>query len=412
MAARSERPSPDELRPAASFADLSTTDLHIDAYYPGGTNGHAGDDPVAKLIPGVGNQGGFRCKGSPSDGTVRLAVLYTTGDQQDWPDSLDPQTGLFTYYGDNRTPGHELHDTSRKGNLLLRDVFATSYDDQSQRSTIPPFLLFEKANPVGRGVRFRGLLAPGGPSLTSDDELQAIWRTSGGQRFQNYRARFTVLDQAVIPRTWIQHVLSGADPLTGGCPPPWAAWVRARAYSPLAAPATTTIRSHAEQLPEDALGTKILATIREHFRNREHDFEACAVALWRLMAPATGQCDLTRPSRDGGRDAIGKYHLGPPTDRIAIDFALEAKCYAPTNPVGVRQGSRLISRLRHRHFGVLVTTSYFNTQLQQEIRDDQHPIVLICGRDIVQLLRQHGYTTVAAIQSWLDQQFPPSSQTN
>ncbi|MCP1762460.1 O-acetyl-ADP-ribose deacetylase (regulator of RNase III) [Bradyrhizobium japonicum] len=36
---------------------------------------------------------------------------------------------------------------------------------------------------------------------------------------------------------------------------------------------------------------------------------------------------------------------------------LEAKCYGSGNSVGVREMSRLISRLRHRQFGVLVTTS-------------------------------------------------------
>jgi hypothetical protein len=56
---------------------------------------------------------------------------------------------------------------------------------------------------------------------------------------------------------------------------------------------------------------------------------------------------VTRPSVDGGRDAIGTYRVGPLADRIALDFALEAKCYAPENGVGVKELSRLISRLRH-----------------------------------------------------------------
>jgi AspBHI-like restriction endonuclease len=198
--------------PAARFEDLPTVDLLVDALYPGGSRGNVGDDPVVKLVPGVGNQGGFRYSGSPKRGDVRVVVLYTTGDQPDWPDTLDPQTGTFTYYGDNRSPGHELHDTSRSGNLLLRNVFAASHETPEGRVTVPPFLLFEKAGPSGRAVRFRGLLAPGGPALTSGDELQAVWRTTRGQRFQNYRARFTVLDQAVVPRSWLHHLFIGGDP--------------------------------------------------------------------------------------------------------------------------------------------------------------------------------------------------------
>ncbi|MEU1509195.1 restriction endonuclease [Kitasatospora sp. NPDC005748] len=405
-------PSSQTDQPAAAFDELTDVDLHLDAFYPGGTKGNISDDPINKLVPKVGNQGGFRLAGSPWNQDVRLAVLYTTGREPDWPDALDPQTGTFTYYGDNRKPGHELHGTNPGGNLLLRDVFAASHAGPEERRRIPPFLLFEKAGATGRGVRFRGLLAPGGPALTSDDELAAIWRTTGGERFQNYRARFTVLDQAAITRKWIQHLIKGGDPLEGDCPDAWRTWVETRSYLPLTAPATTVIRSQAEQLPSDPSSQEILATIREHFRGREHDFEPCAVELWRLLAPATGQVEVTRRSRDGGRDAVGQYYLGPPTDRIAIDFALEAKCKSPDQAVGVKEGSRLISRLRHRNFGVLVTTSYFNQQMQKEIRDDEHPVVLICGRDIVDLLRQHGYTSRTAVEEWLAKRYPaPASGT-
>ncbi|MFD8673780.1 restriction endonuclease [Streptomyces seoulensis] len=392
--------------PHVAFTKLDSADLVIDALYAGGTSGNTGDDPISKLIKGVGNQGGFRYSGSPAKGTVKLAVLYTSGSDVDWPDYLDVETGTFTYYGDNKKPGQGLHDTPRAGNILLRDVFAASHGSADDRAKVPPFFLFEKAGSSGRAVRFRGLLAPGGPSLTSDDELAAIWRATAGLRFQNYRSHFTVLDHNRIPRSWVQHLLSDGSPLGAGCPEVWRAWVAGRVYRPLLAPVTTVIRSKADQLPDDATGTAILHEIREHFRGREHDFEACAVAIWRLIARNTGPVDLTRPSRDGGRDAVGTYGLGPASSRIAIDFALEAKCYGASNSVGVREVSRLISRIRHRNFGVLVTTSYFHKQVQDEVHEDGHPIALIGGRDIVDALRHNGRTTVEAVRQWLEQSFP------
>ncbi|MFF3859204.1 restriction endonuclease [Streptomyces sp. NPDC002209] len=392
--------------PHVAFSDLETADLQVDALYAGGTNGNSGDDPMSKLIKGIGNQGGFRYAGSPTNGTVKLAVLYTSGGEVDWPDYLDVQTGTFTYYGDNRKPGQRLHETPRSGNVLLRDAFAASHEAPAIRAKVPPFLLFEKAAKSGRSVLFRGLLAPGGPTMTSDDELAAIWRATAGKRFQNYRAHFTVLDVDRIPRSWIQHLLAGGNPLGGECPEVWRTWVESRVYRPLLAPSTTTIRSKADQLPQDTAGRAMLEAIREYFRGHEHDFEACAVAVWRLIAPSTGAVDVTRPSRDGGRDAVGTYVLGPVANRIAIDFALEAKCYAADNSVGVREVSRLISRIRHRNFGVLVTTSFFNKQVQDEVHEDGHPIALVCGRDIVDALRQQGRTTVDAVQQWLKQSFP------
>jgi hypothetical protein len=242
--------------------------------------------------------------------------------------------------------------------------------------------------------------------MTSDDELASIWRSTAGQRFQNYRARFTVLNQSCISRGWLQHVLTGGDPLESECPEAWRAWVQGRVYKALLAPSTTVIRAKADQLPSDSVGLAMLAEIRSYFDGREHDFEGCAVAIWRLMAPRTGAVDVTRPSRDGGRDAVGTYTLGPTANPISIDFALEAKCYSPSHSVGVRETSRLISRIRHRNFGVLVTTSFFHKQVQEEVHEDGHPIALVCGQDIVDALRQHGRTTVASVRQWLLQGFP------
>ncbi|MEU8227670.1 restriction endonuclease [Kribbella sp. NPDC048915] len=386
--------------PIFPFGMLPSADLIVDAVYAGGSAGSAADDALARLLP-VGNQGGFRPKGSVRKGMVRLVALYTSGSEVDWPDTLDPRTGIFTYFGDNRQPGRELHQTQRDGNLLLRDVFALGHGTAADRRRVPPFLLFHKAMP-GRSVAFNGLLAPGAASLTSDDDLVAVWRSTGGHRFQNYRARFTVLDAGHIPRAWIDDVLNDRAYESEHCPIAWKAWVDGRAYMPLEAPATTTIRSKAQQLPSDEAGRAILAEIRDYFRRREHDFELVAVELWRLIAPATGRCDVTQPSRDGGRDAVGKYMIGPKSDPIGLDFALEAKCYSADNSVGVRDVARLISRIRHREFGVFVTTSHFAPQAYTEVRADGHPIAMICGQDIVDALKAHGYSDVAAVRAWLE----------
>ena len=71
--------------------------------------------------------------------------------------------------------------------------------------------------------------------------------------------------------------------------------------------------------------------------------------------------------------------------------------------------SRLLARLRPRNFGVFVTTSFFGTQAYEEIRSDQHPIALICGRDIVDVLRAKGYGDVAAVKAWLESRFPEAN---
>ena len=97
------------------YAELADADLVVDRVYKGGSFGNARDDPLARLLPGVGNQGGFRALGRHSQDAVRLVVLYTSGAEPDWPDALDPYPGAFTYFGDNRSPGRTLHETPGKG---------------------------------------------------------------------------------------------------------------------------------------------------------------------------------------------------------------------------------------------------------------------------------------------------------
>lgn len=384
-----------------AFTDLADADLILEAVYEGGRIGNSGDDPLGRLLR-VGNQGGFRPMGSAKQRKVRLVVLYTSGAEPDWPDELDVQTGRFTYYGDNRSPGRELHSTPRNGNLLLRDTFAAASGGPEDRAAVPPFLLFEKAG-RGRDVRFRGLLAPGAEGLSSDDELVAVWRSTRGHRFQNYRAVFTVLNVPVVSRAWIRELESGVK-LGPSTPQAWREWVEGRRYDTLTAPATSQNRSKTEQIPDPA-GQALIAEITSFFKDRWHGFEECAVELWRMQAPATGQCELTPPSRDGGRDATGTYLLGPAADPVPVEFALEAKCYAPHTSVGVRDVSRLISRLRNRQFGVFITTSYFNDQAYREVREDRHPVVLMCGKDIADLLRARGYSTPEQVRKWLEASF-------
>ena len=81
---------------------------------------------------------------------------------------------------------------------------------------------------------------------------------------------------------------------------------------------------------------------------------------------------------------------------------MEAKCYAPTSPVGVRELSRLISRLRHRQFGIMVTTSFVHDQAYREIKEDAHPIIVVSGVDIVWLLRTHGLGTLRTVRRGSD----------
>lgn len=394
------------------FESCAAADLVVDAVYEGEAGGKGiSGEALGRLLPGVGNQGGFRASGAGDQ--KRLVALFSSGEDADWPDTLDLSTGLFTYYGDNKRPGHELHETPRGGNRLLRNAFASLHASPPERSRIPPFFVFVKYPTAtsARSFQFKGLAVPGFPGASQTSDLVAVWKTTDGQRFQNYRATFTILDVPSITRAWIQDVDVGT-PLTQNAPGTWLEWVQTGRYRALTADSTTVIRSAEAQMPRSADGQAILDVVWRHFTETPIAFEFFAARIFQMHDSKVVIDEITRGSVDGGRDAIGRYVLGLRSDPVHVEFSLEAKCYRPSlngesaNTVGVREVSRLISRLRHRQFGVLVTTSVVARQAYEEVREDRHPIVFISGGDIAAILMANGFNSASAVAAWLLREFP------
>ncbi len=380
------------------FEHAASCDLVVDALYRGGTAGNTGDDPINRML-GVGNMGGFRFVGKVDPFAVPLCVLYSDLADPDWPDELDYSTGTFTYYGDNKKPGHLLHPGARHGNAILRESFDRLHTRQYRN--IPLFFVFTKSG-HGRDVVFRGLAVPGAASMSQTDDLVAIWKSRGHQRFQNYRAYFTILDIPAIPRQWLEDIALG-NATSSNAPANWRQWVDHGRYIPLQAAPSKKERSRSQQLPADSEGIAVLDALIQHCKEhaaREFAFEPIAAEIVKFMDGNVGEVNLTKPWRDGGRDAIGTYLIGLPGTRVEVEFAMEAKCYSPTNAVGVKATSRLISRLRHRQFGVLVTTSYLHKQAYMELIDDGHPVIILAGADIVSILKGRGISSPVTAKAW------------
>ncbi|WP_223620596.1 hypothetical protein [Lysobacter sp. ESA13C] len=234
------------------FNQLPLADLTVDAVYESDLGGRLSGEPISKLLPGSGNMGGFRVAGRGSSRS--WVVLFTTGEDPDWPDTLDLSTGKFDYYGDNREPGHELHETRAGGNKVLRHAFANLHADDGARSAIAPFFVFKKypTSTGARSVQFKGLAVPGYPALSATEDLTAVWKSSAGQRFQNYRATFTILNVPVVKRAWIAD-LAGGEPSSENAPGAWLAWKHSGKYLPLAAAPNTIIRTTEQQVPDALL---------------------------------------------------------------------------------------------------------------------------------------------------------------
>lgn len=378
--------------------NLNKANLTVDESYGGSRNGNYSDDPLPQLLA-VDNGAGFRVRGKkPEVKTITLLALKSSLEDINWPDSIDRENGLFVYYGDRRKPG-ELHDTPRQGNLILRNLFDEAHSQQTS-DLFPPIFLFGNTGTY-RDVRFLGLAVPGAASMSADDDLVAVWRTTADKiRFQNYKSTFTILDVAVITRHWITDIQNGNAVASPHAPKVWVDWVKGRKYAPLLSTPTNIFRTKQQQLPDTDELLAYITLVHGFYKSNPYAFERCAMEVARLFMPNIHRWEMTKPWRDGGRDALGTYRIGQGAGAMDVEFALEAKCYGLKNGVGVKELARLISRLRHRQFGILVTTSYLDLQAYQELVADTHPVVVISAQDIATKLKS-SIGNLEKVEHWL-----------
>jgi len=237
--------------PVISFKDLPDAELIIDGTYEGGKKGNSGDDPLSKLM-GCENQGGFRPVGARNGMNTKFCILYSDLSKKDWPDYIENQTGKFIYYGDNRVPGRDLHDTPKKGNLILKYSFNLLHN--GNRKNIPPFFVFSKGT-KGRDVVFKGLAVPGASEVNESEELMVISTPKNEEILQNYKAIFTILDVPTISREWIKD-LHNNNPFSENAPTLWLEWVHTGKYKALIKEENTQFRK-SDSFPQIAYDSKI-----------------------------------------------------------------------------------------------------------------------------------------------------------
>ena len=233
----------------------------------------------------------------------------------------------------------------------------------------------------------------------------------GERRFQNYEAYFTILDTGkdAIPKQWLHSLRHCHDNSLEDAPAVWREFVKhgRDGIKPLQAPKTKVIPSREEQTACDSEeGRQCIIALHDYFQREKfyYGFEACAASIVAMMDSNFVDFQLTRPWRDGGRDALGFYKISNGFNvnpALRIDCAIEAKCYEITQGVGVHDMSRLISRIRHRQFGVMVTTGYVHQQAYEEVVNDGHPILIVTARDIARILLNHSINT-SNLREWIE----------
>ena len=210
----------------------------------------------------------------------------------------------------------------------------------------------------------------------------------------------------VISREWLNFLINDHENNLQYAPQVWKNFIKKgkNGIKALEAPVIRQVPNKNQQLFTDNDGEKCINIIRDYYKDNSYGFEACAVKLISMMDSNFTDVILTRPWRDGGRDAYGKYKISTPGNYnldLSIEFSLEAKCFSSDSAVGVKHMSRLISRIKYRQFGILVTTSYVNKQAYNEVIEDGHPILIITASDIAAILKSNSITS-KNIKNWLN----------
>ncbi len=177
--------------------------------------------------------------------------------------------------------------------------------------------------------------------------------------------------------------------------------------SPSLAQATQTpeeLLENTYQHLRNTLASEILETLKA---SKPDFFERLVVRLLVAMGYGGSLQDAGRAvgkTGDGGIDGIIKE------DKLGLDNVyLQAKKWNDT-PVGVKELRALVGSLSANRAtkGVLITTSYFTKEAEEEVKKFREKIVLINGRQLAQLMIDHDVGVAVQKTYWikkLDQDF-------
>lgn len=190
------------------FEDLEFADFISGSVYESRGGGFA-NEPLHQLFKlegykAVGTQSGIRRSKVEVKGidTEAYIVIVNTHEVEEWKNEYNQMTRILKYYGDNRTPGKEIHDTKQKGNLTFKKVFDLAYGGEASRSKLPPIFYFERYGPRS-DMKFIGLAVPYVSGKTREEALNVNTYSTEGGTFENYEASFSIIDALHIKREWL-----------------------------------------------------------------------------------------------------------------------------------------------------------------------------------------------------------------
>ncbi len=335
--------------------------------------------------------------------TIRSSPWKAGHESNPWHDEFDLDHGHVRYFGDHKVDTLGVPGEAGGNRALLEAWSLHSGGSREERLQAPPLLLFRsftvnvngKSTPKGH-VEFCGVAV----MERLDHVIQRDGKT--GRSFPNLALDLAVLAGDEGDRfdlRWVDDrrnaALTASETLRYA-PESWIRWVKeGRTAIPQVRRRVlaSRVKSAEEQRPDDnSPEAKALERIYRFFDGRKHAFELLAARVaGEVLSESGGRYRagwLTRSGGDGGVDFIGRLDVGSTSANTPLVVLGQAKCVKPSTSISADQVARVVARLRRGWVGVFVTTGVFSTKAQEEVVDDQYPLVLIPARVLAaQVLR-------------------------
>jgi hypothetical protein len=390
----------DRLRYAAG---ANNVDIEIDGYL----NYHYITSPIElglkkmilesgiNQVANVDSQGGTR---RPVI-ALRSSPWKAGGKSNPWHDEFDLDHGYIRYFGDHKVTTAGLPGATSGNRALLEAWQLHAGTTQQARIEAPPILVFRAVSVrVGNRQVHQGYVEFCGAAVIERLEHVVQRDPTTGRSFPNIAVDLAVIEADEgdsIDMRWIddrRRADLDSETALRHAPKSWLKWVKeGRSAIPRIRRRvlSSRVRSKEDQMPP--FGSEEDATLQEiyrYFDGRKHSFEILAARVAAEVLKRSGARYhpgwLTRSGGDGGVDFIGRLDVGTTSANTPVVVLGQAKCISPSSSISPDQVARVVARLRRGWIGVFVTTGSFSNQAQVEVIDDQYPLILVPGRELVE----------------------------
>lgn len=332
-----------------------------------------------------------------------------------WHDRYDPDHGYVKYYGDNKDISRRPEDAP--GNKLLLDLlkYYESEDETDRINNAVPVIFFEKCSYDGRP---KGNAIFHGFGVLESAELVTQYDSKHGY-FANYLFNFCIFslsgDNEKFDWRWI---IDRCDPSMETkdtlryAPVSWKKWIKEGKDNLHLVRRSVSGRGLVKDSDQVSTNASLLKRIYEYYggkknNKRKHDFEYLAMEItYKTIEESGAKCVpgwITKASGDGGVDYVLRVDIGN-EDLASVQIIVlgQAKCTDPSKPVNGKDIARTVARMKRGWIGAFVTTSFFSEPVQQEVKEDDYPLIMINGAKVVKIVEHELFENKQTLEDYLE----------